>query len=127
MILDMTGGETIWEVNANDFDDCEEVNTVLLIQIQDVHMSGKTYKNAIIMWELQPNSPHVFSPIDFGGLEEVLGIRLPTAAETNNWEVDDVTIWGHRVGLLFLGDISLGTGKLGSFTYLVSVSHKPSP
>jgi hypothetical protein len=133
MILDMTGGETIWQVNANDLDDCEEVNTgesnsyVELIQIQDVHMHGKTYKNAILWWELEPNSPYAFAPIDFRGIDEILGIRLPTADETNDWAVDDVIIWGHRVGILFLGDIHLDSGELRDFIYLVSVSHKPSP
>jgi hypothetical protein len=133
MILDMTGGGTIWQVNANDLDDCEEVNTgegesyVELIQIQDVHMHGKTYKNSIIWWDLEPNSPQPFIPLDFHGIDETLGIRLPTADDTNHWAVDDVIIWGHRVGILFLGDVDLEGGELRDFIYLASVSHKQSP
>jgi hypothetical protein len=54
-----------------------------------------TYKNALFVWELEPNRPEHFQ-LDFDGLDELLGIRLPTAEDTNDRAIDDLTIWVAR-------------------------------
>jgi hypothetical protein len=148
MILDRTGGERLWLVNVSDPADCEEVNTgegdsyVALIQVQDVRLPDRhvgdnwpphkdfdfkwhTYRNAILVWELEPNRPEPFM-LDFDGLDELLGIQLPTAEDVNDWAIDDLTIWGRNVGLLLLGDIELGTGKFAVDWHLVSETHAPN-
>lgn len=132
MILDMTGGETIWLVNGADLSQCEQVNTgygdsyVALIQIQDIrlpdiHATGRwhEYKDALFMWALEPNRPDLHFQLDFGGVEDVLGIELPTAEEANEWAVDGFQVFGRRIGVLLMGEITLATGELGGITYLV--------
>ena len=147
MILDMTGGERLWLVNASDPGDWEEVNTgygdsfVLLIQVQDVRLPDRhvsdnwpthkgdfkwhTYKDAIFMWALEPNRPDLEFQLDFDGLDEILGIQLPTAEDTNGWAIDGVLVWGKNVGVLFQGDIHLETGEFEMEMYLASQTHGP--
>lgn len=148
MILDRTGGDPLWLVSESDPDDCVELNTgfgdsyVSLIQIQDVrlpdrHVSGKwpdvkdedfkwhTYKDAILTWELEPNRPDLQFKLDFDGLDQLLGIQLPTAEDTNNWAIDDLMIWGRNVGILLTGDISLDTGEFEVGWFLTSETHAP--
>jgi hypothetical protein len=137
MILDMTGEETLWQVNASDPSDCIQMNTgdgdsyVFLIQVQDVRLPDRhmpdnwpdhqgefkwhTYKDAIFMWELE--STRDFE-LEYGGYAELLGIRFPTAEDTNGWAVDDVLIWGKNVGILLQGDVDLeedGDFSVGMF------------
>ena len=127
MILDMTGGETLYQVNpSNPLLDCHQMNTgdgdsyVYLIQVQDVRLPDRhvldhwpdhqgefkwhTYKDAIFMWELE--STRDFK-LEYGDLDEVLGIRFPTAEDTGGWAVDDVLVWGRNVGILLQGDVDL--------------------
>jgi hypothetical protein len=142
MILDMTGGETLWQVNASNPFDCIQMNTgdgdsyICLIRVQDVRLPHRhvldnwpahqgdfkwhTYKNAIFMWELEPTREDLTFQLNFGDLAEVLGIQLPTAEDTNNWAIDDLLIWGKNVGVLFQGDVDLETGDFEVDMYLAS-------
>lgn len=109
----------------DDGSDCQlrsgrDANPVLF-QIQDVSISGKEYKRALLLWGLHADAP--FGALDFKGKEEELGITLPTASETNDMEVDELTILGYRKGLLANGQVSDFDGKtLQSFLELVAIS-----
>jgi hypothetical protein len=122
MILDRSG--TYWKVNANNYNDCiaggDDADDLHLISIQDVYINGKRYNNSIIVWDIDPGVD--FISLDFNGKEQELGLRLPSADETNNSAIDDVGIWGHRVGILAQGDITRATGKLNTFFELVSIT-----
>jgi len=130
MILDRRGVGN-FEVNINDLNDCEELgfgdSFVDLIQIRDVHISGKRYNNAIVAWELEPKEyPGLrFRSLNLGGKEQEWGLTpLPTAAETNDWVVDDVVIYGRRVGILAVGLIEAETGGLNAAIELISVTRR---
>ena len=142
MILDMTGGQRLWQLNASDPSDCHELNTgegdshVFLIQVQDVRLPDRhvsdhwpahkedmkwhTYKNAILMWEVEPKLTIPEFELVFEGLDELLGIRLPTSEERRGWPIDDLLIWGKNVGLLVQGDVLQDTGKFEVGMYLMS-------
>jgi len=123
-------GET-WEVNITEdpygcrltgpTPDGGTNSGVTLVTIDDVHIYGKRYNNAIILWELEPYIP--FEELNFSGKEQELGLRLPTIEDTKGMAIDDFIIFGHRKGILATGDIG-GGGELGGLDELVSVSHR---
>jgi hypothetical protein len=122
-------GET-WEVNiTKDPYECRLTGPtpdggtnsgVTLVTIDDVHIYGKRYNNAIILWELEPYI--LWEGLNFSGKGRELGLRKPTMEDTQGWAIDDFVIFGHRVGILAMGDIGDG-GKLGGLVELVSVYH----
>jgi hypothetical protein len=129
MILKMYKPGEAWEVNLKEPYDCKPTGPtpgggtnsgVTLVTIDDVHIYGKRYNNAIILWELEPYIP--FEELNFSGKEKELGLRLPTIEDTKDMAIDDFIIFGHRKGILATGDIGDG-GELGGLDELVSVSH----
>ncbi|MCH7564912.1 MAG: Ig-like domain-containing protein [Gemmatimonadetes bacterium] len=100
-----------------DTDDPDTESWVWLTQIRDVNVGGRTYNNALVVWELEKRLP--FQPLQFHGKELELGITLPTAVETNGWAIDDITIYGFDEGILALGDVLLANGDLEDFAELV--------
>lgn len=129
MIFEMYPEET-WEVNITEEPyECKLTGPtqsggtnsgVTLVTIQDVHIYGKRYNNAIIFWELEPYFP--FEELNFDGIEQELDLRLPTIEDTQNMAIDDFIIFGRRIGILATGGIGDG-GILDGLDELVSVSH----
>lgn len=106
-------------------DHCEVISSnvsVAFVQIQDVKISGKRYNNALVLWMLQDNHP--FIPLEFYGKDEEIGLRLPTAEQTNYTAIDHLNIFGFKSGLIAVADIGFTTGRLNSLSELVSISRK---
>ena len=129
MIYELFEGNP-WKVNLKEPYDCHSLGPtenggtnsgVTLVTIQDVHIYGKRYNNAIILWELEPYI--TFQELNFFGKEQELGLRLPTSDDTKNQAIDDFTILGHHIGILATGDIELSDGSFDLLVELVSVSH----
>lgn len=130
MIFEMYPEDETWEVNiiekpyecrlTGPTPDGGTNSGVTLVTIQDVHIYGKRYNNVIILWELEPYLP--FEELNFSGKEQELGLRLPTTEDTEDMAIDDFIIFGHRIGILALGDIG-DEGILGGLDELVSISH----
>lgn len=104
-------------------DRCELIGsnvTVAFVQIQDVNISGKRYNNALVLWVLVDNYP--FLPLEFYGKDEEVGLRLPTAEQTNYSAIDHLSIMGFKSGLIAAADIGIMTGRLNSFSELISIT-----
>ncbi|MCY1723500.1 hypothetical protein OU798_24325 [Prolixibacteraceae bacterium Z1-6] len=130
MIFEMFPEGETWEVNITEepyecrltgpTPDGGTNSGVTLVTIDDVHISGKRYNNAIILWELEPYFP--FEELNFSGKEQELGLRLPTIEDTQDMAIDDFIIFGHRIGILATGNIG-DEGTLDGLDELVSISH----
>jgi hypothetical protein len=78
----------------------------------------RVYHNALIMYDVAKGSP--FQELDFWGLEDDMGITLPTADETGGWAIDGVAIFAFHQGLVAQADFQVGDGELDDFALLVS-------
>lgn len=133
MILDESGEffsvkSDLSECILVDPDDPDEDSGTLLLQVRDVNIGGRTYNNALVMWELEKRLP--FQPLQFQGKELELGLALPTAVETNGWAIDDITIFGFGEGIIAFGGVLLADGNLEEFAELVpepALSPAPRP
>jgi hypothetical protein len=120
MILDFRGTDK--RVHYADPDDCipaSDDGAVWLVQIRDVYVGGKKYKNAVLMWDLIPGSEH--KTLRLGEKGQELGITPPSTVETNGWAIDGWIIVGFRQGIIAVGDFWVDTGELDSFAELVSI------
>jgi hypothetical protein len=78
----------------------------------------RVYRNALVIYDVAKGEP--YTELDFWGLEDEMGITLPTAEETGGWDIDGFGVFALHEGLVAQGDFDVGEGELDDFALLVS-------
>lgn len=78
----------------------------------------RVYHDALVVYDIAKGAP--YTELDFWGLEDEMGITLPTAEETGGWAIDGVAIFGFHQGLVAQADFQVDEGELDDFALLVS-------
>jgi len=118
---DIIDQSTFYSVNKNNFSDCdEELTDLLLVSIQDAKVIKGNFQNAIIIWYIDKN--YAFNPLNFFGKESDLGITLPTTTETGGFSLTAFEIYGFDTGTIAAGDVDAFTGNLVDLRELTDVA-----
>ena len=97
----------------------------VLYDVQDVTVPYGTYTDCLIEWQL--DATHGCTGLNFFGMDAVLGVALPTGAETNGWSVEGISITAPGFGKIADGQITAGSGTLEEMYWLTGWEPVPEP
>jgi len=78
----------------------------------------RVYRNALVIYDVAKGVP--YTGLNFWGLEDEMGITLPTAEETGGWDIDGFGVFALHEGLVAQADFDVGGGELDDLALLVS-------